>query len=696
MTQLAINVLGMTCEHCAARVRDALGQLPDVKVSRVDHEEGLATIESGRWYAPEAFEKAVGDAGYHFAGASVMDEVTIPVGGMHCNNCARKVNNELAVVSGVKRVDVDLDGERVTVTGRAHLGEMIDAIRRAGFTVGEPPAQPDVPEVVDVAGGEPESGAACPVQLNLSGMSCASCVSTVERALSGVPGVERASVNFADQSAYVVTRGDSAALVDAVKRAGYGASIRQDDDLESRDAELAARLRSTYIKSGVALALGAALMGTMQFNLLPTPDATAFWLGVSAVVLAAMAYAGGHFFVGAVSSARHGAMTMDTLIALGTGTAFIYSFLIIVAPELVPPASRHLFFEAAVFIIGFINLGKGFEDNAKGKTSLAVKKLIGLAPKSASRIREGDEEETVPIEQVVVGDRLRIRPGETIPVDGVVESGNGSVDESMLTGESVPVDKTDGAKLVAGTLVMNGTLVMIAKQVGGETVLARMIDLVRDAQNSKPAIGRLTDRIASVFVPAVIAIALATGVAWYLVGPEPKVSYVVVTMMSVLIIACPCALGLAIPMSIMVGMGRAASAGMLIKNSEALQAAARLTLIVVDKTGTLTAGRPRVTRVWAQDDETGMLSLAGALEKLSEHPLARAVVQYVQEQGIGETTVSDFSMTSGGGVTGTLDGQTVAVGNPNYLKSLGMSRRFDAQPEGGSTAIYVGRGHEVL
>lgn len=618
-----------------------------------------------------------------------MTTLELKVNGMTCDHCSARVHAAISAVRGVTSVNVDRVAGIAQVEGGSAFADLADAVVGAGYQVGEP-ARPATASVTGAPSGETVA-----IHLGIGGMSCASCVATVERALNAVPGVERASVNFADQSAFVVTRGDSEPLIAAVRGAGYEASVRTETGDDARDQELKRMLRLTFMRSAAALGLGALLMISMHIDVLPPASSTLFWLVMGALVAAVMAFSGGHFFRGAWRAARHGAMTMDTLIALGTGTAFTYSMVIIVAPDLVPSSSHHLFFEAAMFIIGFINLGKGLEENAKGRTSLAVRKLIGLQPKVATRVREGTEA-LVPIEDVVVGDHLRIRPGETIPVDGIVREGIGSVDESMLTGESVPVDKEPGDKLVAGTINLNGTLVMEARSVGKATVLAKLIDLVRDAQNSKPAIGKLTDQIAGVFVPVVVAIAVLTGIIWFVFGPAPQISYVVVTVMSVLIIACPCALGLAIPMSIMVGMGRAAEAGVLIKNSDALQAASKLSVVIVDKTGTLTLGRPSVTHVWSKESGDAMLTIAASLERLSEHPIARSVAAYGASQNIETFEVTDFRMAAGGGVTGMRDGERLAVGNADFLASLGMENRLKQAPEGASTVIYVGRGYEVL
>ncbi|MEX2366013.1 MAG: heavy metal translocating P-type ATPase, partial [Pseudohongiellaceae bacterium] len=364
-------------------------------------------------------------------------------------------------------------------------------------------------------------------------------------------------------------------------------------------------------------------------------------------------------------------------------------------PSLLSETSRHLFFEAALFIIGFINLGKALEDNAKGKTSLAIRRLIDLQPKFALKLVAGSEVQ-VPVAALVEEDHIRIRPGETVPVDGKVVEGRSSVDESMLTGESVPVEKQHGDSVVGGTFNLYGMIIVRATQVGRNTVLAKMVRLVREAQNSKPRIGQLTDRIAAIFVPIVIIIAILTAGAWLLFGPEPAIAYAVVTGMSVLIIACPCALGLAIPMSIMVGMGRSAMSGVLIKNSEELQAASKLTVVLLDKTGTLTPGRPMVTNRYSTQDVKSILEITLSLERLSEHPLAQALVEYCEGKHASSIPVEQFEVSPGGGVNGISQGERVAVGNLPYLESFGMQADVAMSPGQASTVIYVGRGSTII
>jgi Cu+-exporting ATPase len=510
------------------------------------------------------------------------------------------------------------------------------------------------------------------INLSIGGMSCAGCVRTVEQALAAVPGVESASVNFAEHTAAVVGAVDSDTLIKAVTKAGYeAAELRSEEDQAEKEAAEMTQYRTLLWQAAAAGAVGAPLFIAGVFGWLPTLNpgwSQAFWLLVGAATLFVLVYAGGHFFTGAWKAFRSHNANMDTLIALGTGTAWVYSMLVAILPHIVPVLGRHAYFEAAAIIIALINLGSALEMRARGKTSEAIKRLIGLQPKTARVIRNGKEMD-VPIAQVGLDETLRVRPGEKIPVDGIIIDGHSTVDESMLTGEPLAVGKQVGSEVVGGTLNKSGTFLFQAKRIGKDTALARIIELVRRAQNSKPAIGRLADRIASVFVPTVLIIAVLTFLAWFNLGPEPKVSYMLVATMTVLIIACPCALGLATPISIMVGVGKAAEHGILIRNGEALQMAGRLTTIVLDKTGTVTEGRPTVTSLVPANgwDEARLLAMAASVETGSEHPLAQAIAEAASERDIPLLPVNDFEAIAGRGVRAVVDDRTVLLGNARLM-----------------------------
>lgn len=515
-------------------------------------------------------------------------------------------------------------------------------------------------------------------RLSISGMSCAGCVATVENALKNVPGVTEANINFAEHTATVQGAVDANALLAAVAASGYSAApLRGAEDESEKEAAERAHYRGLLRKFIVALVVGLPLMLVEPFGvmlMLDTPNGRVFWSLVGVLTLGVLAYAGGHFFRGAWKAFRAHNANMDTLIALGTGAAWVYSMLVVAFPGLVPSLARHAYFEAAAIIIALINLGQALEMRARGKTSEAIKRLIGLQPKTARVLRDGKELD-VPISEVGLDETLRVRPGEKIPVDGAIIDGHSTVDESMLTGEPMPVEKKAGDEVVGGTLNKSGTFLFQAKRIGADTALARIIEMVRRAQSTKPAIGRLADRISAVFVPAVLIIAVLTFLAWFNFGPEPKLSYMLVTTMTVLIIACPCALGLATPISIMVGVGKAAEYGILIRNGEALQQAGKLTAVVLDKTGTITAGRPAVTALipapaW---DERSLLTVAASVETGSEHPLAEAIVLAAKEKGVALLSVSGFEAIAGHGVSATVGNKKVLFGNARLMQKHGVA-----------------------
>ncbi len=515
-------------------------------------------------------------------------------------------------------------------------------------------------------------------RLSVSGMSCAGCVATVENALKNVPGVTEATVNFAEHTATVSGTADPQVLIAAVRAASYDAAVLRglDDESEKEAAEMA-HYRRLLRKFIVAAVIGAPLMAAEWLGFLPHVDAPGtlpFWLAVAAASLFVLVYAAGHMFVGAWKSLRAHNANMDTLIALGTGTAWVYSALVVLFPAIVPATARHAYFEAAAIIIALINLGQALEMRARGKTSEAIKRLIGLQPRTARVVRNGVEQD-VPISEVGLDETLRVRPGEKIPVDGVIIEGHSSVDESMLTGEPMPVEKKLGDEVTGGTLNTSGTFLFQARRIGADTALARIIEMVRRAQSSKPAIGRLADKISAVFVPAVLIIAVLTLLAWFNLGPEPKLSFMLVTTMTVLIIACPCALGLATPISIMVGVGKAAEFGILIRNGEALQQAGKLTTVVLDKTGTVTAGHPTVTMLvpTAGFDEARLLVLAASLEAGSEHPLAQAIVGAAHARNHSLLPLSGFEAVTGRGVRGSVDGKAVLFGNARFMNEQGIA-----------------------
>ena len=521
-------------------------------------------------------------------------------------------------------------------------------------------------------------------ELTLTGLNCASCVAKVEKALSSVAGVSAVSVNLADRTALVGGTAATQELLDAVEAAGFGAAAGgqtstlagASQQLEQQALEDRRRYRYLLTHTAIALGLGLPLMiwgmATGEMGVNNTQEQLAWGL-VGILTGLVLVISGRHYFSGAWRAIKHGSTNMDTLVALGTGSAWLFSMVVVLFPFWLPATARHVYFEASAMIIGLINLGHALELRARGKTSEAVKRLLGLQAKTARVVRDGQELD-IPVEQVLKGDIIRVRPGEKLPVDGRVLEGNSYIDESMLTGEPMAVGKSVGDGVSAGTLNKNGTLLFSAEKVGSETALAQIIALVKKAQSMKMPIARLADRISAVFVPGVILIAIVAAVVWYLVGPEPKIAHMLVVTTTVLIIACPCALGLATPMSVMVGVGKAAELGILIRKGDALQTAGKLTTLVLDKTGTITEGRPAVTRLVAQQPYTEMalLTLAASLEQASEHPLAEAIVQYAQEQQCSLMPVSDFQAVAGHGVSGRVEQRLVLLGNGKLMADHGI------------------------
>ena len=538
-----------------------------------------------------------------------------------------------------------------------------------------------------------------PMRLSISGMSCAGCVATVEEALKNTPGVDQASVNFAEHTASITGHVKADDLIHAVEAAGYGAAeLKSAADEQEKEAAEFAHYRKLLRMSAVAGVVGVPLMLSGWMGLMPGMHSgleRGFWFAIGLVTLFVLYYSGRHFFIGAWKTFRNHNANMDTLIALGTGSAWVYSMAITLFPNIVPSLARHAYFEAATIIIALINFGSALEMRARGKTSEAIKRLIGLQPKTARVIRNGIEQD-VPIEEVGLDETLRVRPGEKIAVDGRIIDGHSTVDESMLTGEPIPIAKKVGDEVVGGTINKSGSFLFVATRIGKDTALAQIIEMVRKAQNAKPAIGRLADRIAAVFVPSVMIIAAVTFLVWFNFGPEPRLSYMLVTTMTVLIIACPCALGLATPISIMVGVGKAAEFGVLIRNGDSLQQSGQLTTIVLDKTGTITAGRPEVTDIvaLANQDENTLLAFAAAIESGSEHPLAEAVVQAAKARDVKFSEAKDFEAISGQGVQATVDGHTILLGNARLMGANAISvesvqRQFDALAAKARTPIYL-------
>ena len=606
-------------------------------------------------------------------------QVTLPITGMHCTNCSDTVARELGKLEGVSAANVNYATERATIAFNPSVLDenvIIERIKDSGY---------------GVAIGE--------IELPITGMHCVNCAASVEKALNTLqPGVVSASVNFAIEKAkiaYIPGQVTPTDFIAAVEGAGYGV-VEADPDQQLEDVEQAAREAEIHEQTrkfwtGAAFSLPLFIFSMARdFALLGTWS-DALWGNWLMFVLATPAqfYVGWDYYTGGFKALRNGAANMDVLVAMGSSAAFFYSLPVTVALTVGSTAlGSHVYFETAAVIITLIKLGKLLEVRAKDQTSAAIKKLMGLQANTACVVRNGEEID-IPIEQVAVGDVVIVRPGERIPVDGVIIEGNSTVDESMLTGESIPVDKGEGDPVIGATINKQGRLKLEAHKVGAETALAQIIRLVQEAQGSKAPIQRLADRVASVFVPAVIAIATVTLLVWWFVidvGFTPSM----IRMVAVLVIACPCTLGLATPTAIMVGTSRGAEQGILFKDSKALELAHSLKVVILDKTGTITTGEPSVTDVVIaegdrssvitkalgnggeieerQKEEAAILWLAASAERGSEHPIGEAIVRSAQERGLSLAEPSRFEALAGHGILAQVEGHQVVLGN---LKMMG-------------------------
>ena len=543
----------------------------------------------------------------------------------------------------------------------------------------------------------------------IEGMSCASCAMTIENAVSKMPGVDKASVNLATEIMTVeatdnVTPEDIAKVVDGV---GYSARPRGksvEEELEEKNEKKEAHLREMKRNLTISAIFSVPLLFIAMADMVgipmpaflsPMQSPVSYALIQLALVLPII-WLGRRFFVDGFKALSKGHPNMDSLVALGTSAAFLYS---LYGTYHVLEGHAHfamnLYYESAGVILTLITLGKYFEDVSKGKTSMAIQTLVGLAPKMATVLRDGQEVE-VPVEEVQVGDLIRVKPGEKVPVDGVVTEGNSTVDESMLTGESIPVSKAVGDEVIGASLNKTGSFILKATKIGKDTALSQIIQLVEQAQGSKAPIAKLADKVSGVFVPIVIVLALVSGLAWYFLGQESWVFALTITI-SVLVIACPCALGLATPTAIMVGTGKGAENGILLKSGEALEEANHVNMVVFDKTGTITNGTPVVTDVVTADstDADALIRLAASLEVASEHPLGEAIVAKAKEQGAAFDEVTNFEAIPGFGIKGHVGETLVFLGNEKWMRENGlvdeaMNEKANRFAEQGKTPLYIG------
>lgn len=707
-TVLALH--GLSCMNCAKRVKTALESREDVHHAEVNVHYAKVTGEA----ETHVLIDTVKQAGYQAEEAQTPD-VELQLSGLSCGHCTESTRKALEAVPGVIAADVTLDSAKIY--GQADAQALIDAVEQAGYHATlqgaespktEPlthsaPSQPEhlaaasstVPATTSAA--DPAASDSDSVQLLLTGMSCASCVSKVQNALESVDGVEVARVNLAERSALVTGHPSNEALIAAVKNAGYGAEIIEDEgERRERQHQMSqASMKRFQWQAALGLLLGIPLMGWGLFggSMTLTPETQTPWLIVGVITLLVMIFAGGHFYRNAWVSLKNGSATMDTLVALGTGAAWLYSITVNIWPEVFPMEARHLYYEASAMIIGLINLGHAMEQRARQRSSNALERLLDLAPPTARRVTD-EGEQVIPLADVQLGMTLRLTTGDRVPVDGEIVQGEVWMDEAMLTGEPIPQQKSAGDVVHAGTQVQDGSVLFRANAIGSQTTLARIIKLVRQAQSSKPEIGKLADRISAVFVPTVVAIAVIAGLIWYFFGPQPQLVYTLVVATTVLIIACPCALGLATPMSIISGVGRAAEFGVLVRDADALQQASNLDTLVFDKTGTLTEGQPQVVAIHTFNgvSEQQALEWAAALETGSNHPLARAILQ--RAEGLTLATVNQFRTLRGLGVSGEVDGIPLLLGNNRLLEeqqidTSELQSLMQQQAESGATPVIL-------
>ncbi|MDA8084021.1 MAG: heavy metal translocating P-type ATPase [Nitrospiraceae bacterium] len=598
-------------------------------------------------------------------------KIEIPVTGMSCAACAAHIEEALAGLPGVRSATVNFAAEKAVVVydeDSVSMADLISVIRDQGYGV-----------------------SASRIVLPIRGMSCAACVANVEQTLGSLEGVLSSSVNFATEKAAVEYFPSQVGIRDfrkAVREAGYDVveAEKGEDIVEKEQKERQEAYRKLRAKVITGAALAVPLMVLMQWEHLGLSRLVALPRQINFILQLLLAtpvqfWIGRQFYAGAISAARHRTTNMNTLIAVGTSSAYLYSIVATFFPGLfeIKGYSADVYFDTSATIIVLILLGRLFEARAKGQTSEAIKKLIGLQPKTA-RVLRGDQETDIPVEDVEIGDIVVVRPGEKIPVDGVIREGHSAVDESMVTGESIPAEKQAGDRVIGATINKTGSFRFEALKVGRDTMLSHIIDMVQAAQGSKPPIARMADLIASYFVPAVICIAAATFAVWYFFGPAPSLTYAVLNFIAVLIIACPCSLGLATPTSIMVGTGKGAEYGVLIRSGDALEIAHKVTTVVFDKTGTLTKGRPGVTGI-IQDaispDE--LLLYAASAEKGSEHPLGEAIVRKALEQNLPLKDARTFRAIPGHGIAADIEGREVLLGNEKLMRDEGidLARLFD-------------------
>lgn len=680
-----VQIGGMTCASCVARVEKALKKIEGVVEASVNLSTEKAFIKSQQPIAAAALVQAIEKSGFDVP----TQQFDLNIEGMTCASCVARVEKALKKVEGVLDAQVNLATEKahVSAINSVPLSKLTQAVQKAGF---------------DIQSNR--------IELAIEGMTCASCVARVEKALLKVEGVSEAQVNLATETAWVkASHSQIPALIAAVEKAGYQATVKSGTDMsadshgafqEKKANETAQLKRDLWLAVILTapvfiLEMGSHLIPAFHHFIAHTLGTQNSWYLQFVLTTLVLIIPGRRFYQHGIPALLRLAPDMNSLVAVGTIAAYGFSCIATFFPQLLPQSTVHVYFEAAAVIVALILLGRYLEAKAKGKTSEAIQYLIGLQPKTA-RVQQNDHWVDLAIADVQQGMLIEIRPGEKVAVDGEVVAGQSYIDEAMISGEPLPVAKQAGDQVVGGTVNQNGTLQIKATAVGQDSVLAQIIQMVEQAQGSKLPIQAVVDKVTLWFVPAVMALAALTFMVWFLFGPEPNLTYALVNAVAVLIIACPCAMGLATPTSIMVGTGRAAELGVLFRKGEALQLLQQTKVVALDKTGTLTEGKPLLTdfEVTADFNQQTVLQLVASVEAKSEHPIAHAIVQAAREQELELSKVTDFDSITGAGVKAQVAGQQLHIGAERLMQDLGLNVdlfRATAQKLGdqGRSPLYV-------
>lgn len=680
-----VQIGGMTCASCVARVEKALKKIEGVVEASVNLSTEKAFIKSQQPIAAAALVQAIEKSGFDVP----TQQFDLNIEGMTCASCVARVEKALKKVEGVLDAQVNLATEKahVSAINSVPLSKLTQAVQKAGFDI-----QSDR------------------IELAIEGMTCASCVARVEKALLKVEGVSEAQVNLATETAWVkASHSQIPALIAAVEKAGYQATVKSGTDMsadshgafqEKKANETAQLKRDLWLAVILTapvfiLEMGSHLIPAFHHFIAHTLGTQNSWYLQFVLTTLVLIIPGRRFYQHGIPALLRLAPDMNSLVAVGTIAAYGFSCIATFFPQLLPQSTVHVYFEAAAVIVALILLGRYLEAKAKGKTSEAIQYLVGLQPKTA-RVQQNNHWVDLAIADVQQGMLIEIRPGEKVAVDGEVIAGQSYIDEAMISGEPLPVAKQAGDQVVGGTVNQNGTLQIKATKVGQDSVLAQIIQMIEQAQGSKLPIQAVVDKVTLWFVPAVMALAALTFMVWFLFGPEPNLTYALVNAVAVLIIACPCAMGLATPTSIMVGTGRAAELGVLFRKGEALQLLQQTKVVALDKTGTLTEGKPLLTdfEVTADFNQQTVLQLVASVEAKSEHPIAHAIVQAAREQELELMDVTDFDSITGAGVKAQVSGQQLHIGAERLMQDLGLNVdlfRATAQKLGdqGRSPLYV-------